>query len=75
MGGGGGSGLGKRSIIHHCLSRSRSLPINPPPLMLSQGSSSNLFVGQKVYAIGNPFGLDHTLTSGLISGERVLPMS
>ncbi len=27
------------------------------------GSSSNLLVGQKVYAIGNPFGLDHTLTS------------
>lgn len=32
------------------------------------GSSSSLFVGQKVFAIGNPFGLDHTLTSGIISG-------
>ena len=32
------------------------------------GSSSSLFVGQKVLAIGNPFGLDHTLTSGIISG-------
>eukprot|EP00210_Caulerpa_lentillifera_P008506 g8114.t1 len=37
------------------------------------GRSSDLFVGQQVYAIGNPFGLDHTLTSGIISGtEREL---
>ena len=27
------------------------------------GRSTGLFVGQTVYAIGNPFGLDHTLTS------------
>lgn len=32
------------------------------------GESYNLKVGQKVYAIGNPFGLDRTLTSGIISG-------
>ncbi|GLJ12605.1 hypothetical protein SUGI_0194470 [Cryptomeria japonica] len=35
---------------------------------LSVGSSADLLVGQKVYAIGNPFGLDHTLTTGVISG-------
>lgn len=35
---------------------------------LEIGRSSDLLVGQHVYAIGNPFGLDQTLSSGLISG-------
>lgn len=34
---------------------------------LKIGTSSDLKVGQKVFAIGNPFGLDYTLTSGIIS--------
>ena len=34
---------------------------------LSLGESHNLEVGLKSYAIGNPFGLDHTLTTGVIS--------
>jgi len=37
-------------------------------LPISVGSSSDLEVGQKVFAIGNPFGFDQTLTTGVISG-------
>jgi S1-C subfamily serine protease len=37
-----------------------------PPIPI--GSSRDLEVGQRVYAIGNPFGYDQTLTAGIISG-------
>jgi S1-C subfamily serine protease len=45
--------------------------IDPPKDKLrpiAVGTSNNLQVGQKVFAIGNPFGLDQTLTTGVISG-------
>ena len=34
---------------------------------IPMGDSASLQVGQKVFAIGNPFGLDHTITSGIVS--------
>jgi S1-C subfamily serine protease len=34
---------------------------------IAVGASRDLLVGQRVYAIGNPFGLDQTLTTGIIS--------
>mmetsp|Transcript_14732 Transcript_14732/g.29838 ORF Transcript_14732/g.29838 Transcript_14732/m.29838 type:complete len:376 (+) Transcript_14732:1-1128(+) len=41
---------------------------------LKKGDSEEVLVGQKVYAIGYPFGLDQTLTSGIVSGTgRSLP--
>src|SRR5262245_8143300 len=46
----------------------------PPPLPI--GSSADLKVGQWVFAIGNPFGLDQSLTTGVISAlKRRLPTS
>ena len=53
------------------------LKVDAPPDLLQPvefGSSSDLKVGQRVFAIGNPFGLERTLTTGIISSlNRSLP--
>jgi 2-alkenal reductase len=47
-----------------------------PPPALAIGTSADLKVGQAAFAIGNPFGLDQTLTTGVISAlQRRLPTS
>jgi S1-C subfamily serine protease len=47
------------------------LQINAPNLQpVTLADSSDLVVGQKVYAIGNPFGLNGTMTRGIISSIR-----
>ena len=44
------------------------LKVDPRGLTpLALGTSHDLRVGQKVLAIGNPFGLDHTMTAGIVS--------
>jgi S1-C subfamily serine protease len=53
------------------------IKIEAPPQSLFPvvfGSSTDLRVGQRVFAIGNPFGLERTLTTGIISSlNRSLP--
>lgn len=50
------------------------LKIDAPPEVLRRleplplGRSATLVVGQRVLAVGNPFGFDHTLTTGVVSG-------
>lgn len=60
------------SVDHDLAVLHISVPFDrPPPVPI--GTSGDLKVGQKVFAIGNPFGLDYTLTSGLVSAlDRTL---
>lgn len=54
--------------------RPKELRNVPPPIAI--GSSGNLKVGQLAFAIGSPFGLDQSLTAGVISAlKRKLPTS
>jgi S1-C subfamily serine protease len=50
------------------------IDVSNAPAPLPIGSSHDLRVGQGTFAIGNPFGLDWTLTTGIISAlDRSLP--
>jgi len=56
------------------------LMIDAPPSELRPiliGTSADLLVGQRVFAIGNPFGLDQTLTTGVVSalGRQIRSMT
>ena len=50
--------------------------VSKPPPPIAIGTSADLKVGQAAFAIGNPFGLDQTLTTGVVSAlQRRLPTS
>jgi S1-C subfamily serine protease len=54
------------------------IDVDEEPLQpIKVGTSSDLVVGQKVFAIGNPFGFDQTLTTGIVSalGRQIQSLS
>ncbi|MCB9689037.1 MAG: trypsin-like peptidase domain-containing protein [Alphaproteobacteria bacterium] len=57
----GGDPMKDVAVLHIDAPASQLVPVVPPP------PGYELEVGQKTLAIGNPFGLDHTLTTGVIS--------
>lgn len=66
------AGLVGASPMHDLAVLRINVPFDRPPAV-PIGTSADLRVGQKVFAIGNPFGLDYTLTSGLVSAlDRTL---
>src|SRR5258708_4283685 len=66
--------VGKAPNYDLAVLRIRSARELPPPVAV--GSSSDLKVGQFAFAIGNPFGLDQSMSSGIISAlKRRLPTS
>jgi len=64
-------------VAHDAVTDLAVLRIEAPPEMLFPvriGDSTHLKVGQRAFAIGNPFGLERTLTTGVISSlNRSLP--
>lgn len=46
------------------------IPVQPDLKVASIGTSADLILGEPVVAIGNPFGLGHTVTTGVVSAVR-----
>ncbi len=66
------AGLVGASPMHDLAVLRISVAFDRPPAV-PLGTSHELRVGQNVFAIGNPFGLDYTLTSGIVSAlDRTL---
>jgi S1-C subfamily serine protease len=64
--------VGSTSAYDLAVLRAKELANTPSPIAI--GTPSNLKIGQWVYAIGSPLGLDHSLTTGIISAlNRKLP--
>lgn len=61
------------AVLKLQIPHSKSIKLAP----LSLGTSSDLQVGQQTFAIGNPFGLDYSLTTGVVSalGRVITSMS
>ncbi len=65
-----GETFGAKLVGRDAANDTAVLLIDAPPKMLypiTWGDSANLRVGQKVFAIGNPFGLERTMTVGILS--------
>ena len=63
--------IGRAPQVDLAVLRLAHAPPNAPPLAI--GTSRDLQVGQAAFAIGNPFGFDQTITSGIVSalGRRL----
>ncbi len=61
-------------IVENLSQRAQQPKISLLPTPLAIGNSSNLSIGQPVIAIGNPFGLEGTMTTGIVSQTgRLVP--
>lgn len=60
--------VGRDRLMDLALLRLKTVPASLKPLQL--GDSDKVRIGESAFAIGNPFGLQHTVTSGIISAKN-----